>query len=91
METNDINYERILVAFIDILGFKDIVSQSERDSEKVQLLYSAQIYLNDWEASDKWDLKYVDIEEDAQRKGVENFDIREKKTALAFRTVLWFL
>jgi hypothetical protein len=84
METNDISYERRLVAFIDILGFKDIVRQSERDSKKVQVLYSALTYLKDWEASKKWDLKYVEIEEDAQKKGVENFDIRGKTNSTSF-------
>lgn len=84
MEANDISYEQRLVAFIDILGFKDIVRQSERDSTKVQLLFSALTYLKDWETSDKWDLKYVAIEEDAQKKGVENFDIRGNTNSTSF-------
>ncbi len=32
MKDNQIKYEERLVAFIDILGFKEIVKQSEKDS-----------------------------------------------------------
>jgi len=80
----EIKYQRRIIAFIDILGFKEIVRQSEYDSSKMELLYSVLDYLKDWEASDKWDLKFVEIEEDAQKKGVENFDIRGKTNSTSF-------
>jgi hypothetical protein len=81
---DEIKYERRIVAFIDILGFKEIVKQSESDATKIELLYSVLDFLKGWETSDKWDLKLVDIEEDAQKKGVANFDIRGKINATAF-------
>ena len=74
-------YEYRLIAFIDILGFKEIVRQSEKDPTKVELLYSVLNYLKDWEVSENWDLRLVEIEEDAQKRGVENFDIRGKPSS----------
>jgi len=78
MKEQDIKYEERLVAFIDILGFKEIVKQSEKEPSKAELIYSVLNYLKNWKVSEKWDLKLVEIEEDAQKRGVENFDIRGK-------------
>lgn len=84
MTKDQIKYERRIVAFIDILGFKEIVKQSEQDTTKIELLYSVLDFLKGWETSDKWDLKFVEIEEDAQKKGVDNFDIRGKTNTTSF-------
>ncbi len=84
MTKDEIKYERRIVAFIDILGFKEIVKQSEQDTTKIELLYSVLDFLKGWETSDKWDLKFVEIEEDAQKKGVDNFDIRGKTNTTSF-------
>jgi hypothetical protein len=81
---DEIKYERRIVAFIDILGFKEIVKQSEQDTTKIELLYSVLDFLKGWETSDKWDLKLVEIEEDAQKKGIANFDIRGKTNTTSF-------
>lgn len=77
-------YERRLIAFIDILGFKDIVKQSEVDISKIELIYSVLEYLKDWEKPEKWDLKFVEIEESAQYKDVNNFDLRGKTNTTTF-------
>ena len=84
MKNQEVKYEERIVAFIDILGFKEIIKQSEKDSSKVELIYSVLEFLKNWETSEKWDLKLVEIEEDAQYKGVENFDIRGKTNSTAF-------
>lgn len=84
MNDSEIKYEKRLVAFIDILGFKEIVKQSEKDISKIELIYSVLDYLKNWEAQEKWDLRLVEIEEDAQKRGVENFDIRGKTNITAF-------
>src|SRR5690554_3119374 len=84
MKDSEIKYEKRLVAFIDILGFKEIVKQSETDISKIELIYSALDYLKNWEAQEKWDLRLVEIEEDAQKRNVDNFDIREKTNITAF-------
>ncbi len=84
METNEVKYEERLVAFIDILGFKEIVKQSEKDPSKISLIYSVLNYLKNWEIPENWNLKLVEIEEDAQKKGVAKFDIRGKTNSTAF-------
>lgn len=84
MKRREIKYENRLVAFIDILGFKDIVKQSEDDPTKIKLLHSILRYLKNWEVSEKWDLRLVEIEEDAQKRGVEKFDITGKTNSTSF-------
>lgn len=84
MESKELKYERRIIAFIDILGFKEIVKQSESDTEKVSFLFSILEFLKDWEVSENWNLKFVEIEEDAQKKGLANFDIRGKTNTTAF-------
>lgn len=84
MTTSNLKYEQRIVAFIDILGFKEIIKQSEKDTSKIELLYSVLDFLKGWETSDKWDLKFAEIEEDAQKKGVANFDIRGKTNTTSF-------
>jgi hypothetical protein len=80
----DIKYDRRIIAFIDILGFREMVKESEYDPTRIEFLYSILDYLKDWNISDKWDLKFVEIEEDAQKKGVHNFDIRGKTNSTSF-------
>lgn len=80
----NLKYEERLVAFIDILGFKEIVKQSEKEPSKISLIYSVLNYLKNWEIPENWDLKLVEIEEDAQKKGVERFDIRGKTNSTSF-------
>lgn len=82
--SEELKYERRIIAFIDILGFKEIVKQSESDTSKITLLYSVLEFLKNWEISDNWNLKFIEIEEDAQKKGVDNFDIRGKTNTTAF-------
>ncbi len=77
-------YENRLIAFIDILGFKEIVRSSETDDSKIEFLHSVLNYLKSWEISESWSLQLVEIEEDAQKKGVENFDIRGKTNSTSF-------
>jgi hypothetical protein len=77
-------YQRSLIAFIDILGFKEIVKQSEVDSTKIELLFSVLQYLKDWEKPNKWNLDLIGIEEDAQKKGIHKFDIIGKTHSTSF-------
>ncbi len=77
-------YENRLIAFIDILGFKEIVRSSENDDSKIEFLYSVLNYLKNWEKPESWSLQLVEIEEDAQMRGVENFDIRDKTNSTSF-------
>lgn len=77
-------YEKRLIAFIDILGFKEIVRSSEKEDSKIEFLYSVLNYLKSWEVSESWGLQLVEIEEDAQKKGVESFDIKDKTNITSF-------
>jgi hypothetical protein len=79
-----LKYENRLIAFIDILGFKEIVRSSKEDDSKIEFLYSVLDYLKSWETSESWNSQLVEIEEDAQKKGVENFDIRDKTNSTSF-------
>ncbi|MES2575233.1 MAG: hypothetical protein V4572_09845 [Bacteroidota bacterium] len=71
----NINYENQIVAFVDILGFKEIIKNSVQNLSKVNLLYQALEFLKRRENSLKWNLKLIEVEEDAQKIGVEKFDI----------------
>ncbi|MEP3228086.1 MAG: hypothetical protein ABJN61_11645 [Flavobacteriaceae bacterium] len=80
----DIQYENRIVAFIDILGFKEIIKKSENDSEQLQTVYEALGFLKKREIPDKWNLKLIEIEEDAQKRGMRGFDISNRTSASAF-------
>lgn len=84
MKNATVQYEKRLVAFIDILGFKEIISNSQKDSSKIDLIYSVLTFLKNWEKSEFWSLKFVEVEMDAQKKGVSKFDIRGKTNTTAF-------
>lgn len=80
----DIKYEKRLVAFIDILGFKEIIKTSEFNSSKLKLIYQTLLFLKNKEKPEEWNLQLIEIEEDAQKKGVVNFDIATKTTCTCF-------
>lgn len=79
-------YEQSLVAFMDILGFKEIITQSESEpnSYKVETIYSILNYFKEWEIPGNWDLKFIEIEEDAQWRGIPRFDIKNKTNITSF-------
>ena len=80
----EIKYENRLVAFIDILGFKEIVKSSEINPEKLNLIYEALTFLKSREKADQWNLELIEIEEDAQKRGLQNFDISVKTSCTCF-------
>lgn len=80
------DYENRIVAFIDILGFKDLIKNSENNPEQIQKLLEILKYIKAWDSHgpNKWDIKVVAVEEDAQRKGLEKFDISGITTCTCF-------
>lgn len=84
LKNEAIEYEQRVIAFIDILGFKEIIKQSEQDTGKIELVHFVLEYLKALETSDKWTLKLLEIEEDAQKRGVRNFDVKNKINTTAF-------
>lgn len=77
-------YTNCIVAFIDILGFKDIISQSENCSSKLQLILNALEYLKKLESPYKWSTELVEIEESAQYKGLQDFDLTSQIKCTCF-------
>ncbi len=70
-------YTENIVAFIDILGFKDIVSQTEASDSKLQGILNALGFLKKLETPYKWSTELIEIEESAQYKGLQGFDLTE--------------
>ncbi len=77
-------YQERLVAFIDILGFKEIVRKSERSSGSINLIYDSLKFLKGRETSSNWDLQFVEIEEDAQKRNMLGFNISERTNCTSF-------
>lgn len=68
-------YVEQVVAYIDILGFKKIVSRSENDEELLRLLLDCLEFIKGHENPNFWDIKFVEIEVSAQKKGLHSFKI----------------
>lgn len=83
-QTETVEYEQRVIAFIDILGFKEIIRQSEQDTSRIALVHSVLEYLKELETSDNWTLHLLEIEEDAQKRDVDNFDVKNKINTTAF-------
>jgi hypothetical protein len=84
MEKEMVDYEQRIVAFIDILGFKKIIRDSETDVKKLKIIHETLEFLKSQEKPDAWSLQLVEIEESAQYKGVKNFDIADKISCTCF-------
>ena len=82
--SRNIQYEERIVAFIDILGFKDIVRRSERSQRTLELIYDSLSFLKMREIGSKWDLQLIEIEEDAQKRNLKEFDIAERTYCSSF-------
>lgn len=80
----DISYQTGIVAFIDILGFKEIVKKSERSPRLLKTIYDSLGFLKTRELPEKWNLQLVEIEEDAQKRDIIDFDISDRTYSSAF-------
>ncbi len=81
---SDIEYHQGIVAFIDILGFKEIVRKSERSPKNLKTIYQSLEFLKGREIPENWNLQLVELEEDTQKKGLAEFDISERTQSSAF-------
>ncbi len=77
-------YQTRIVAFIDILGFKDIIRESERYPAKLNVIFRALKLLKTFEKPKMWDLSLIEFEEDAQKRGLPQFDIRRFSNCSCF-------
>lgn len=78
------DYDNRIVAFIDILGFSSMIKQSETDPLIMEKLLKALKYLKNYESPEGWNLDTIEIEEDAQKRGVDTFKIEEKTNVTCF-------
>ncbi|HCE56749.1 MAG TPA: hypothetical protein DER09_02865 [Prolixibacteraceae bacterium] len=77
-------YQERLVVFIDILGFSDIVRKSERSPGSINLIYESLKFLKGREISTNWDLQLIEIEEDAQKRNMVEFNIVDRTNCTSF-------
>ncbi|RRB02660.1 hypothetical protein [Larkinella rosea] len=80
----EIKYEKRVVAFIDILGFKDIIKTSESNPAKLNLIYESLLFLKNREKPEEWNLQLIEIEEYAQKRGLAKFNIADKTSCTCF-------
>ena len=74
----NLKYEKRIIAFIDILGFRELIKDSEKSPATLEKIYEIINYFKNWEKPESWVLKTIEIEEDAQKKGLANFDLSNK-------------
>ncbi|MFC1574194.1 hypothetical protein ACFL30_03340 [Candidatus Latescibacterota bacterium] len=77
-------YDNRIVAYIDILGFSSLIKESEKDSKMLDRIIIALTYLKTRESPEGWNIEKIEIEEDAQKKGVDNFRIEDKINVICF-------
>lgn len=82
--TENLKYEKRLIAFIDILGFRELIKDSERNIATLEILYEVINFYKNWEKPESWNLRTIEIEEDAQKRGLERFDLSGKSTCTCF-------
>ena len=80
----NLTYENRIVAFLDILGFKKIIHESESDHSKLEKIYTSLEFLKTWEKPKEWNLDLIEIEENAQKKGIKAFDIKMNSSCTCF-------
>lgn len=84
IDESQISYQERIVAFIDILGFKNIIRKSEKDLGKLKTINKVLQYLKDHESHSLWGIELMEIDEDVQKKGMEKFDISGRISCTCF-------
>ncbi len=79
-------YEQRIVAFIDILGFKQLIKESTQNPEKIILIQQILNFLKRNEVTDinNWGIDFIEIEEDAQKKTLTDFEILNDTSCTCF-------
>lgn len=79
-------YQKRVTAFIDIMGFKELIKTSEGNSEKLKSVLNILQYLKAWDnkGPNEWGTKQISVEEDAQRKGIDKFEISNITSCTCF-------
>jgi hypothetical protein len=79
-----LKYEKRIIAFIDILGFRELIKDSEKNPATLEKIYEVINYFKNWEKPESWNLKTIEIEEDARKRGLANFELSNKSTCTCF-------
>lgn len=77
-------YEKRIVAFIDLLGFKSLIYESKVVENKRYVITSTLNFFKKFELPDNWKTELIEIEEDAQKKDLDKFDISEFTNCTCF-------
>ncbi len=82
--SKQINYEKRIVAFVDILGFKQIIKDSETNKNKLRIIHQALNFLKNQEKPGVWGLQLAEMEEDAQKRRLTDFDLSKRTSCTCF-------
>lgn len=77
-------YKKSIVTFIDILGFKDLVNQSTNSHQVLDLIHGTLMKFKSLEKSESWTSDLIEVEEDAQKKGLDGFGISNRTKCTCF-------
>jgi hypothetical protein len=80
------DYQLRIIAFIDILGFSQLIKESSLDKSKLNAIQNVLKYLKTWESNgvNDWGIEFIEIEEDAQKKEMDYFKIAGNTTCTCF-------
>jgi len=82
--TNNIDYSKRIIAFVDILGFKEIIRESDKDTSKITTIYEVLDYLKKLGDSNNWTTDLLSVEESAQYKGMDKFNVKDNINSTSF-------
>lgn len=77
-------YKKSIVTFIDILGFKDLVNQSTNSHQVLDLIHGTLMKFKSLEKPESWTSGLIEVEEDAQKKGLDGFGISNRTNCTCF-------
>ncbi len=85
-----INYEDRIVAFIDILGFSEIVKESITNKDLLDKIYFSLFMLKLNENPKNWNSSMLELEEDFQKKDKSKFEINDNLKCTQFSDCITF-
>jgi hypothetical protein len=77
-------YENRITAFLDILGFSSLIKESESKTEILNKIFTSLKFLKTLESPLEWNINNIEIEEDAQKKGINSFILKDKINVTCF-------
>ncbi len=81
---NSQQYHERILAFVDILGFKELIRSSENDTTKLNAILNALSFLKSLEMPKNWTSEDLEIEECVQYKGIDRFKLQDSIRCTTF-------